>query len=404
MKKYLLFLAGLFVGSVGFAQAKVGLFEGESDVGTVGTPGSVAYDAEAGTYLLGGSGENMWFAVDEFHYVWRKVSGDVALGAAIEVLSSGEGANAHRKGIIMIRQSLDTDAPYADIALHGDSLTSLQFREEKGGITREIRTINAGPKRLRLEKRGDWFYMLAGDDAGSMSPTGSSARVKMVGEYYVGIGVCAHDNSKFEYARFSDVTLGQPGEAAGRIRTAVEIVPIASGDRTCVLASEDFLRASSWVEGEEALRVYGAGKEYGLELKPGSELELLGEKEVPAKHLEQGVSKDGNRFYLVERKGGRQQIFRMRLSERDPVQLTFSRENNAFPRPSPDGRWLAYLAYPESVTGERWEAEVDLRVMDLESGESKSVARFWGGDASLGQSPWSGDSTHLTFVRYRAAE
>ena len=31
----------------------------------------------------------------------------------------------------MIRQSLDTDSVYADVALHGSGLTSLQFRDEK---------------------------------------------------------------------------------------------------------------------------------------------------------------------------------------------------------------------------------------------------------------------------------
>jgi hypothetical protein len=35
----------------------------------------------------------------------------------------------------MIRQSLDADSVYADVALHGSGLTSLQFRDEKGNVT-----------------------------------------------------------------------------------------------------------------------------------------------------------------------------------------------------------------------------------------------------------------------------
>ncbi len=38
----------------------------------------------------------------------------------------------------MVRQSLDADSPYADIALHGSGLTSLQYRDSKGAHTHEI--------------------------------------------------------------------------------------------------------------------------------------------------------------------------------------------------------------------------------------------------------------------------
>ncbi len=41
----------------------------------------------------------------------------------------------HRKAALMIRQSLEPDAAYADVALHGDGLTSLQFRPTAGAAT-----------------------------------------------------------------------------------------------------------------------------------------------------------------------------------------------------------------------------------------------------------------------------
>jgi hypothetical protein len=40
---------------------------------------------------------------------------------------------AHRKAALMIRQSLDPGAAYADVALHGDGLTSLQSRATADG-------------------------------------------------------------------------------------------------------------------------------------------------------------------------------------------------------------------------------------------------------------------------------
>ena len=105
-------------------------------MGEVLHPGSVAFDAPSRSYTLTGSGENMWFAQDAFHFAWKKASGDLALAA--DVAFRRHGTEPHRKACLMIRQSLDADSAYVDVALHGDGLTSLQFREAKGAATHEV--------------------------------------------------------------------------------------------------------------------------------------------------------------------------------------------------------------------------------------------------------------------------
>src|SRR3954468_19700784 len=115
------------------ASASLGIFESQNDVGHVLHPGSAEYDTTTKTYTVSGSGENMWFASDEFHFVWKKVSApDVTLTANISIL--GAGGDGHRKGVLMIRQTLDGDSAYVDAARHGDGLTSLQFRDGKGAV------------------------------------------------------------------------------------------------------------------------------------------------------------------------------------------------------------------------------------------------------------------------------
>jgi len=69
------------------------------------------------------------------------------------------GGDPHRKACLLIRQNLDDDSAYADAALHGDGLTSLQYREAKRAMTRERQSNLAGPRRLRLEKRGKYVSM-----------------------------------------------------------------------------------------------------------------------------------------------------------------------------------------------------------------------------------------------------
>ena len=109
------------------------------------------------TYTISGSGENMWLAADAFQFVWKKISGDVTLTADISFLTKT--GNEHKKAVLMLRQSLDADSVYADVALHASGLTSLQFRDEKGAITHEIQSNLSAPKRLRIAKRGDYVYM-----------------------------------------------------------------------------------------------------------------------------------------------------------------------------------------------------------------------------------------------------
>ena len=58
-----------------------GIFEGHGDIGSVLHAGSVDYDASKQTYTIAGSGENMWFGKDAFHFAWKQASGDVTLTA-----------------------------------------------------------------------------------------------------------------------------------------------------------------------------------------------------------------------------------------------------------------------------------------------------------------------------------
>ena len=180
------------------ARQTLGLFSGSGDVGipsTIGA-GSAVYDAARKTYTVSGGGENMWAAADHFQYVWKKVSGDVMLEATIEFTGTrpATGApNAHRKACLVIRQSLDSDAVYADAAVHGDGLTSLQWRDAKGAVTHEVQSAISGPTRLRIEKRGSYVSMSLASAGEALRPAGGAARVEFTGEFYVGLGVSAHD-------------------------------------------------------------------------------------------------------------------------------------------------------------------------------------------------------------------
>jgi TolB protein len=241
------------------AEGKLGVFEMSGDVGTVLHPGSVEYDAKKGEYTIAGSGENMWFAKDAYQFVWKKMSGDVALSADISFV--GTGGNAHRKAVLMIRQSLDKDSVYADIARHGNGMAAIQFRTEKGGLTSEVQSQNWGPQHLRIEKHGAYFTMWLAGEAGEMQVAGASPQIELKEPFYVGIGVCSHDQDVVEKAVFSDVKLASlkssPEVAGGKdavLYSFLETMPVDSNDRTAVYVARGRFEAPNWTrDGKELL-------------------------------------------------------------------------------------------------------------------------------------------------------
>jgi hypothetical protein len=227
--------------------AASGIFEGHSDVGTVLHAGSVDYDAAKKTYTIDGSGENMWFAADAFQFAWKKISGDVTLTADISFLTTT--GNEHKKAALMLRQSLDADSAYADIALHASGLTSLQFRDEKGAITREIQSNISAPKRLRIAKRGDYVYMSLAADGGDFKVAGGWLRIPLQGPFYVGLAVCSHDRDVVEKAVFSNVELTQPAAATGSptLYSTLETVVIDTADRRVAYLAPGRFEAPNWM-------------------------------------------------------------------------------------------------------------------------------------------------------------
>lgn len=233
------------------AAGPLGIFEDHTDVGTILHAGSVEYDASKQTYTLAGSGDNMWFAADAFQFVWKKVSGDVTLTADISFI--GSGGEGHRKAVLMVRQSLDADSTYADVARHGDGLTSLQARDEKGANTTEIQSAIQSPARVRIAKQGDYFYIWVAGAGEDLQFSGGSMRVPMHDPIYVGIGVCSHNKDVVEKAVFSNVNLmiGR-NDVAPRLYSTLETVPL-SGDRRVVYVTQGRLSSPVWTSDGSAI-------------------------------------------------------------------------------------------------------------------------------------------------------
>ena len=188
-------------------RGKLGIFESQTDVGSVVPPGVTVYDPASKTYTISSAGENLWSTTDAFHFVWKKMSGDVSLTADIDFPIKTGNPNPHRKALLMFRQTLDADGVYADAALHGSGLTALQYRRTPGATTQDIELDISAPKKLRLEKRGDTITMFLSMADEPLHQVGSSIKLHLQEPFYVGLGVCSHNKDVTEKAIFSNVEL-----------------------------------------------------------------------------------------------------------------------------------------------------------------------------------------------------
>jgi regulation of enolase protein 1 (concanavalin A-like superfamily) len=188
---------------------RFGIFDGASDVGNPSHKGSVTYDTAKKEYRITGGGNNIWAAKDDFYFAWKKISGDVVLTANLKIESPG---NGHRKAGLMIRKELETGSLYADIMVHGDGLTGIQYREKADDITRGLHFPISGPTRIRIERRRNTIAVWAGKEGSPFQELGSTD-VRIGDPVYVGLAVCPHDDKASLTAVFSDVTIETPPPA-----------------------------------------------------------------------------------------------------------------------------------------------------------------------------------------------
>ena len=330
----------LCLGLVG-GHAAIGTFDDHKDIGATRRAGSAEYDSARRTYTVSGGGENMWFTNDAFHFVWKKLSGDVTLAADVSFPVTG--GNAHRKACLLIRQNLDSDSAYADAALHGDGLTSLQYRETANTRTYEIQTSVSAPTRLRIEKRGQYVSMSIAGKGEALHPAGGSFRLELKAPFYVGLGVCAHDNNALEKAEFSNVELieGAPTEAGRQLFSTLETVPIASKDRRAVYVTTNLIEAPNWSRDGATLFFNSRGRIYQMPAA-GGVAQIIDTAFATRCNNDHGLSPDGKTLVISDQAQERKSIiYTLPVTGGTPQRIT-KLGPSYWHGWSPDGKTLAY--------------------------------------------------------------
>ncbi len=333
-------------GAVLRAQS-LGLFESGSDVGETPQKGKGAWNEASGEYSVTGGGANIWGSADAFYFLYKKLSGDVAVTADVRFL--GTGAVAHRKAVLMVRQSLDAGSAYADVAVHGDGLTSLQYRPTASAATEEIRSELKGPVRIRIEKRGDRFTMLVGAPGEELKPAGP-ATVSLHDPVYVGLGVGSHDANVLETAVFSNVKveplLAQAAQVRTRYGSKISVYDLRDHSVKVIYQTDATFEAPNWSLDGSYLLSNSGGRLYRIALDPNQKSDPvpIGLDLSLRCNNDHGFSPDGKQIaFSASSPTARQSQVYVTSADGLNSRLVVAPIPSYFHGWSPDGRYLAVI-------------------------------------------------------------
>ncbi len=329
------------------AQKLFQAFTGQ-DIGNPKLNGNFSFDAQQQQFTLSGGGYNMWFERDEFYLVSQKIEGDFILSANLKFI--GEGVEAHRKIGLIIRNSNSENAAYMDGAVHGDGLTSLQFRKKTNTETLGIKSKTVAPGFVQVERKGDEFIFRISKDNRPLEEVGR-VQLDMDSSVLAGMFITSHNEDVIEKALFWNVRIEKPAaEGVSGYQalspSRLEIVDVETGNRRIIYETEKHIEAPNWSRNGKFLIYNSAGKLYKFNLK-NSKISIINTGDVVSNNNDHGISfcgktlaissgtevdgKNKSIIYTVPVKGGAP----VRITEKGP---------SYWHGWSPDGEWLTYCA------------------------------------------------------------
>jgi TolB protein len=393
-------LAGMALCSGSAAAQKPAIFDADQDIGEVAFKGSVSIDS-AGSYRMTASGANIWADKDAFHYAWTRRSGDLHIAADFAWI--GEGTDPHRKGGVMIRQNLTPGSPYADVVVHGNGEVCLQYREVQDGPTHEIVSNIWHPKRIQLEREGDFVYFSVAGPDGVLHHAGGSFRIAFQAPYYAGLALSAHNNTLSESATFSNVELSVPKLAyvpdtgyPAKVESSLEVIDAHDGWRRIVHQFDGKIEAPNWTRDGKELVYNSDGRIWRIPVEGGEPVAVNTGLQVHNNN-DHGLSPDGQSLIISDQSApdNLSRIWLLPLAGTDKPRSIVSdpAARSYWHGWSPDGGTIAYVRVGAN------DDSYDIYTVDLKTGARRPLVVGPGSDDGP---EWSPDGQWLYFNSTRS--
>ena len=391
-RKFILTLLPLVLILNTFAQ-KAGIFDGRNDVGDVLHAGTVTYNNHDQQYELSGAGANIWFKHDELNYVWKQIKGNFILQARGVLL--GKGTELHRKFGWMVRTSLDSSSAMVCATVHGDGLTSLQYRKLQHTDVEETRSSMKGPDVLQLERKGNQYIMSVAH-FGETYVTESVTDINLGDDVYVGLFICSHNKDVVERVSFDNVRIIVPAKEnfvpyRDYIGSHIELMDVNSGNRQLIFSSPESLQAPNWTKNGKSLIYNSKGLIYRFDLAKRTP-QLVNTEPVIKNNNDHVISFNGKMLGLsatgTDPKNG-SLVFTVPIEGGKPKQITPMGPSYLHGW-SPDGKFLLF-------TGQR-NNEFDIYKVPSNGGEEVRLTTAQGLDDGSEYSP-DGKSIYFNSTR-----
>lgn len=372
----------------------IGVFDNHTDVGHPTLAGNVSFDPNDQTYAVSGAGYNIWFDHDEFQFVWKRLRGDFIVRARVRFL--GEGTDPHRKLGWMVRSGLDSNATHVSAVVHGDGLTSLQWRSTLGGETEETQSQVQGADVIQLERRGH-DYIMSVARFGEPFASENITDLILGQEVHVGLFVSSHNEDVREDAVFSNVRIVVPAGPdlvpyRDYLGSNLEILDVATGHRQIVYRSPESLQAPNWTpDGKNLIYVHN-GLLYRFDLATNTPV-AINTGFASRNNNDHVLSFDGSQLAISDHTvedDGASIVFTVPVEGGTPHRVT-SRGPSYLHGWSPDARFLVY-------TGQR-NGEFDIYRIPAQGGEEVRLTDAPGLDDGPEYSP---DGRYIYFNSVRS--
>jgi TolB protein len=394
MKKnlYTIFISFIVSAQLYAQQYPLGIFDDQTDVGNVTRKGSCRYNAQTQEYTIVGSGANIWANHDDFHFVWRKMKGDFILRTNAAFI--GKGVEEHRKWGWMIRASLDSSSAHVNAVVHGDGLTSLQFRRTTGATTEEKRSTLTAADVVELERKGNRYIMRVARNGETFVT--DSIDLDLGDQVYAGLFVCSHNPDVSETAVFHNVRIVVPAPAdliayKQYLGSQLEILDVSNGNSNIIYQSPRSIQAPNWMKDGKNLIYNSEGLIYKFDLASKTPA-VLNTGSVKHNNNDHVISFDGKILGLSssESEDGPSLVWTVPITGGEPKKIT-STGPSYLHGWSTDGKSLVFV-------GER-NNEFDIYKVSANGGEETRLTTAPGLDDGSENSP---DGKYIYFNSVRS--